>query len=192
MARDTYGQSFFGEVTNRLARLLQLEGRVPVKLQEGVTPVVLVGDGTIPGMASYSGKRWMAALSFAGTVHGIAASATGPGIIIESWHLRTSNLATNVSYWWASPAVVAGWAAGLVAPTPAQVLDSGTVDIPPLSVFQGVAVGAAVQIGTLLNYPATAADIRLDFPFYLAPGCGIRIASSAASNISGWIAGRIF
>jgi hypothetical protein len=192
MARDTYGQSFFGEVTNRLARLLQLEGRVPVKLQEGVTPVVVVGDGTIPGMASYSGKRWMAGLTFASTVHGIAASATGPGIIVEQIVLRTSNLGTNVSFWWASPAVVAGWAAGLVAPTPAQVLDSPSVDIPPLSIFQGVAAGAAVQVAALLNYPATAADLRLDFPFYLAPGCGFRVASSAASNLSGFIAGRIF
>lgn len=190
MARDTYGQSFFGEITSRLARLLNLEGQVPIKLQEGVSPVVLVGDGTIPGMAGFKGKRWMANPQ-GSTAIGIAATVGGDGIIVDGWHLRDTNAATVISYWWASPTVVAGWGAGLVAPTPAQVLDSANVDVPPLQIFQGIVAGAAVQVGSLQNYPATAQDIRLEFPFYLAPGCGFRIASTVG-NLNGLIFGRQF
>ena len=191
MARDTYGQSFFGEITNRLSRLLRLEGRIPVKLQEGVTPVVVVGDGLAPGMASFSGRRW-AVNPQSSTVIAVAASSGGEGVIVDGWHLRDTNAATVISYWWAPPAAVSGWGAGLVAPTPAQVLDSPAVDIPPLQVFQGVLSASCVQIASLPNYPATAADIKMEgFSFYLAPGCGLRIASTVG-NLAGIIYGRVF
>lgn len=77
-----------------------------------------------------------------------------------------------------------------MAPTPARVLDSQQADVPPLGIHQGI-VAPAAQIGSLQNYPATAQDIRWDFSFYLAPGCGIRIASSVG-NLNGVIFGRVF
>lgn len=54
----TYGRSFFGEATTRLARFLGLEGEIPVGLEEKIRPVMIVGDATLPGYTSFRGRRW--------------------------------------------------------------------------------------------------------------------------------------
>lgn len=54
----TYGKGFLGEATIRLARLLGIDGQIPLKLGETITPVVLVGDGTLPGYGAQELRRW--------------------------------------------------------------------------------------------------------------------------------------
>lgn len=56
---NRYGRSYFNEATGRLARLLGLDGEIPIELGKTITPVVSVGDGTAPGMGLVRGRRWM-------------------------------------------------------------------------------------------------------------------------------------
>lgn len=185
----TYPKSYFGEITNRLAQLLGLDGRIPVKLSDTVTPVVIVGDGTIPGMAARSGKRWMARLQFNGTsTCSVVATAGQSGIIVDGWMVNTALLATTLSLRYMTQAEVIAAAASLIAPTPAQVMDSPSTDIPPLQIY---AAAGALDVGTILNIPNTSGQIfRQDFSFYLSPGVGFGFVMSAGVG-SGTVWGRI-
>lgn len=191
MARDTYGQSFFGEITNRLSRLLNLEGQIPVKLQEGVMPVVVVGDGTLPGMSSFKGRRWMAQLQANGTgTCTIAATAGGEGIIVEGALIRTGTLAATVTFRYLNAAQVTAIVGTLISPTPARTLDAPADDVPPLQIYGGT---GGTTIGQILNVSATSADMPLYIPggFFLSPGCGFGINFSAGVP-SGYFYGRVF
>lgn len=67
----TYGRSFFGDVTARLQRLLQLDGLIPIELGKSITPVAVVADGTLPGYGDQKLRR------FGGSCQLAAPAATG-------------------------------------------------------------------------------------------------------------------
>lgn len=99
---SSFGRSFFGDVTARIQRLLDLEGIIPVDLGKVVTPVVVVADGTLPGYGDQKLRR------FGGSCQLAAPAATGglgftcehgPGVIITAAQFTsTGNCSFSLSY----------------------------------------------------------------------------------------------
>jgi len=79
-------RGFLGEAALRLSRLLQLDGLVTPQFDTGerITPVVLVGDATIPGMGATRGRRFMVNLrAGAGANAALRMAADAEPIILE-------------------------------------------------------------------------------------------------------------
>jgi len=55
------GRSDLGDVESRIRRILALEGLVPVDWNGNIVPVMIVGDGTLPGFGTARLRRWQLA-----------------------------------------------------------------------------------------------------------------------------------
>lgn len=89
----SYGRGFFGEATTRLARILGIAGAIPIKLTEGVSPVIILADGTLPGYGGQSLRRWQGFT----TVTGVAVSTS---YVIRA----TSDVIITRFNWWTNNA----------------------------------------------------------------------------------------
>lgn len=58
MADRKFGAGFLGELGTRLQRLLNFDGEPGATFSAQAIPVLIVGDGTMPGYANQSGRRW--------------------------------------------------------------------------------------------------------------------------------------
>lgn len=68
-------QSYLGDAESRLSRALRLLGATDPRYQRGehILPVVLIGDGTLPGYGVGAGRRFLAGLVTNGTIAAISA-----------------------------------------------------------------------------------------------------------------------
>jgi hypothetical protein len=54
----SYGSSFLGELSTRLARLLKFDGSIDASFNSEALPVIVVGDATAPGYGDQSLRRF--------------------------------------------------------------------------------------------------------------------------------------
>jgi len=181
----TYGRSFFGAATDRLARLLKLDGTIPVKLGEIITPVVILGDGTQPGKTGLSGSRWMAscAAPIAGQTY--STPTDGEGVIIDGIMWGFPGVSGQIRIEWSTPAQVAAIAAG--API-GQLMDFNAQGSPPLLQHAALAAGTLVS---LFNQHVASTVVYQPLGFYLNPGCGIGLRAFGAATGYANILGRM-
>jgi len=86
-----YGRSDFGEAETRLRRLLSLEGLIPMDLSRSIQPVMLVGDGTLPGMSQARLRRFTVSSITTGVSTGFWLKANNEaGVVIDAIELTVS------------------------------------------------------------------------------------------------------
>lgn len=185
---DTYGRSFFGTITSRLSRLLQLEGRVPIELAATVQPVVLVGDGTLPGMNDRSGKRFVFRLNLANVTWCLRANPGEQGVIVDTVHFRTLDITTvDLAY------IASNQTTGYGYSSSGIVLDSQSgLEVPPVQLGSGAPFGGRNVFASYNLIPAATVFPVLPIGCYLSPGAQFAITSSNAGPLEGYVSGRIF
>lgn len=178
---STYGRSYFGDVTARIQRLLELEGLIPIELGKTIAPVALVADGTLPGYGDSKLRR------FGGSCQLAAPAATGglgwqcthgPGVIItQMMFSATGGCSWSLSY--QGPDQAAPWT--MASATAFMIDRSRSIEVAP------------ILSGTLANPPeppgvfwrseqqATAQAQGLNIPaFYLMQGAKLSLHISSA------------
>jgi len=138
-------QSYLGEAPNRLQRLLDLDGVLNLGLEDGIVPVVLVGDATGPGMSNFRGRRFMFQVNGIATGQNVAISpASPPGrVIVDQFELSLVGIGAAGGDRVSLYQYQAGTGAPLVptANTIAQYTDDYRGDLAPVFVA-GPAAGA--------------------------------------------------
>lgn len=189
--KETYGKSYFGEVTNRLGRLLGLDGRIPVDLAQSIQPVVLVGDGTLPGMAYRAGKRWACDIN-GGANQGmfLRADPAGQGLIVEGWQVGVTGVTGLITLDYFGATAAAALGATTVA---GAVLDSGELDRPGILTLQGNAFAGGTTVGRWPAIPINTSIPPVSQRFYLSPGTGLAWRQAGVGGIVlGTVFGRLF
>lgn len=104
MSKPSYGRSFFGNVTQRLQNVLNLEGTLPIDLGKEIVPVVVVADGTLPGYAGAKLRRFGAAQQGAAPAvsNQYYFKATEP-IIVTSVQVSASAAGTSFGLYYNGP-----------------------------------------------------------------------------------------
>lgn len=177
----TYGRSYFGDVTARIQRLLELEGIIPIELGKTVTPVAVVADGTLPGYGDTKLRR------FGGSCQLAAPAATGglgfvcthgPGVIITAMNFSaTGNCSWSLSY--QGPDQAAPWT--MASATAFMIDRSRAIEVAP--VLSGVLANPPEPPGVFWRgeQQSVAPSQGLGIPpFFLMEGSRISLHISSA------------
>jgi len=187
--------SFLGEATNRLYRALGLDGVIGVKVDDTIQPVVVVGDGMVPGMGLSRGRRFKGFLDAPG-LNTVAFISAAEDVIIERVVLTIGgNAAANILSQYMSN-VTSGSRL-----TPFCDRFATPQDSAPVLTTNGGAAVATFALGALIagrwTIPAGAAGVTnievINTPFLLAAGTTILWDTiSALGSIRGSFEGRTF
>lgn len=195
---ETFGRSDLGGAEDRLRRVLQLEGRIPIQYREAasdILPVVTVADGTMPGANIQHGRSWGFVLGGLATGTNVAmaqARADGAPIVVDSFEVSilggTAGADLIALYQYAlgvgTPVVPTG--------TVAQFTERYVGDLAPILTSTGAGAAAVTPIGTwILGQGVTRIDnlrICLDRGTVLA----WRWVASAAGTLNLTVRGRVF
>lgn len=187
--------SFLGEMATRLYRLLGLDGQVQTSVDDTIQPVVIVGDGTQPGMANYRGRRFSGFISAPGAATYAYFTPTEDVIIDRI----VANFGPNAGADTAQLLVSVGLSAG------SQLwpfVDRAALpnDLAPVRTTNGGTGAAVTDIGLfagLLNLPAAALGDSTQIvwecwktPKLVAAGTTIRIKTGTARQIYATVEGR--
>jgi len=177
----TFGRSYFGDVTARIQRLLELEGLIPIDLGKVITPVAIVADGTLPGYGDSKLRR------FGGSCQLAAPAATGglgfrcthgPGVIITAMQFSaTGGCSFSLSY--QGPDQAAPWT---MASSTCYMIDrSRSIEVAP--VLSGVLANPPEPPGVFWRseVQSLAASQALGVgPLYLMEGAKLSLHISSA------------
>jgi len=174
-----------GEIESRMRGLLTLDGLVPLGWDGNIVPVVLVGDGTLPGMGSSRLRFWTTPPNNGGVGTGFWFKATAD-LIIDEVEIVTAGGTLVGRY--LGPAE-----ADPVAITIAEAhyLDrASTNDLAPILRSALVAgAGGVLIFGVSINLPAGRYVIP-GKPWLLAKDAKFHVQSGAACSLS--VRGRLF
>lgn len=179
-------RGFLGEAALRLARLLELDGLVSPGFDTGesITPVVLVGDATDPGMGSLRNRRFMVALrAGAGVMPALrVAPDAQQGVILD--HLVISSSAPEII------AIAIHFTVSGGSTAVSTFLDrAGTAieDVPGLISTTQAALGTIIgEFNVLAGDP-----VVIPLGFMLSPGANIQFRHGA-TTVVGFVRGRSF
>lgn len=188
--------SYLGELTDRLYRLLQLDGVIRTGVADTIQPVVIVGDGTQPGMGSGRGRRFSGFLDGAAPANVAFFQATADVIIERVLLTVTGNAGAGTC----NMQVAVGGGGGGTQVWPFLDRVRSVNDRPPVvTVGGGVAAATFTAIGTSAGRWAIPAGATLvtqieavTEPFLLAEGQTVFFSNTVASNIQGIVQGRTF
>lgn len=139
LARTSYSQ-----YEERIRRLLNIVGELPVELGQTMVPTIVVGDATAPGMPQWRGRRWAYATTFtAGAAWSMAWKAQA-GVVITRFAVQATGVAMLIDLRVASASIADPYA----ITTQAGIFTERTAsnsDAPPL--LQSAAPAADVAIG---------------------------------------------
>jgi len=190
--------SFLGELTQRLYRALQLDGVVSCKVDDTVQPVVIVGDGTAPGMGSLRGRR------FKGTALGAGAAASAAffqaieDVIIDR---ITVSVGSNAGADAALLALFVNQIGGAVRFAPFMDRTLNVTDLAPVTNTGGggTAVAGFTSAGDIFSIDLLGgAGISVPFaealtaPFFLQAGNGIFLRTGTVRALKLNFEGRTF
>lgn len=180
-----------GDSEARLAKYLQLAGKLPMGLSTTVTPVVVVGDATAPGWVRDMERRFAygtaVAAGGAGNVSSYALKCLSGEVVIERHWLRAGAATGIATICWDSPANADPYAMATtgVIWTDRQLVSTeiaplttgsknGTAAAPGTIVWQGmVPSGQFVEVilpvhlvtGARIIYNMTTANTQIDVSF---------------------------
>jgi len=195
MAKGGWGQSDLGEAEDRLRSQLALEGRVPVELEgptPKIVPVMIVGDGTRPGMARSKDRRFFFGNGWTGLASGqLCTLVANEDIVIEQvvFSLAGAGTGALLQHYYAPVGAAALVGAPTVLNNP--FVDRGLGERAPVSVANGAAALPAVQgVTEVLN----GHSIVLPFEVMLLAGSqlGFRGVVASTGTFSVWGIGRTF
>lgn len=175
-----------GEVESRMRRLLGLDGLVPLGWDGNIVPVLLVGDGTLPGMSQTRLRYWTSSAQAGGVGTGYWFKAT-EDLIIDAIEFATAGGTFTTRYLGpleADPVAIAIADAHLV--DRAQTSN----ELAPLLRSAVVAgAGGALIFQSVVNLPAGLWRFP-ERPFLLAKDAKFHVQSGAACSIQ--VRGRLF
>jgi len=152
--------SFLGEASTRLQRVLDLDGVLSLGLEDGIVPVVIIGDGTGPGMSSFRGRRFMFQFNGLATGTNVALTAALPPgrCVVDQFEASFTGLGAAGGDRLSLYQYQAGTAAPLV-PTGnavAQFTDDFRGDYAPVLVGSGAGAPTVPAIGSWVFGPGTS------------------------------------
>lgn len=180
MARGNWGQSDLGEAEDRLRNQLALEGRVPVELEgpnPTIVPVIIVGDGTRPGMGRSRDRRFSIGKLWTAMPSGTTAIVQAQlDVVIDNIVIcfdddaTTSTLIVQMGYYPPNTALP-------VPPTTATnpFLDRGLGDTAPVLVGAGAAVIAAGNLMGEVDLVQQAPHLVVPLGFMLMQGASFAL-----------------
>lgn len=187
-----YGRSDFGEFEARTRRMLSLEGLIPLDLGRGITPVMLLGDATLPGFGQGRQRRFAGQVAQGGIGTGFWWKCeAAEGVIIDEVVVAiTTACVVRMRYLGVNDAdpVAITTAGGLM-------LDRATSGSEVSPLLRSAAADASATISTnqlfdsSINLPVGFHRILTE-PFYLALGAKFSVGGSQATGVS--IRGRTF
>lgn len=190
---DTGEKGFLGDAAVRLGRMLGLKGQTSPTFKYGdkLQPVLVVSDGTVPGMGQQRGRRlgWHVDQATTTAVH-IRAEVD----LVIDWleiNFRVFALAAQLDIGYKGPGDAMG--AEVLGGLPSgMTLDRALTlqELAPISYFIGGAVGTRFYRKNLL---VASDSIYYVGPFFLASGARITILPPGAGNTFGIsLFGRLF
>lgn len=190
--------SFLGEAANRLYRALGLDGPMGIKTDDTIQPVVVIQDGTQPGMGVQRGRRFGGFLAAAGAAANVAYFTALEDVIIERVFLHIEGnaaadiLNANVNIGGNVAAGTRLWpfldrAASTSDLAPVVTTNGGTT----LATFTGI-VGTLAAFGIPAGLTLVTPLPLLDRDFFLAAGQSIVISKGLVGQIRGIVQGRTF
>lgn len=188
-----YGQSYLGDLSTRLQRLLGFDGDAGASFTSQAVPVILVGDATLPGYADKNGRRFLLNSGLVPATAFFFWRATADIIITNIRYTQTLAAAGQHDWRFIDPATAPGF---IVAPG-GQFLDRAFPgERPPLEFYTNGAATAGTVIGSVVT-SATSPGIGTWHEFLAQPFCmqaGMQMGilnNGAASNPRYEIWGRL-
>lgn len=182
MADRAFGQGYLGELGARLQRLLGFDGEAGAAFTSTAVPVMLVGDGTLPGYGNMQGRRFAvpSAQIVAATTSQFFMRA-GQDLIIERVIVHRQNVAATLGYFTMAYVIAS-------EPDPAAMVARGLFLDRPIStsdrpMVTGNVYAAAAPTQTVLWQPALPANYAAhqgdwQAPFLLATGYALNFFAS--------------
>lgn len=199
--QDELERSFLGDAASRISRLLSLGGPLTplFNRRERITPVVLVGDGTEPGMAEARGLQFAGSINVAGG--GAQVPIVGFRFQVEAWVdailYRSNTAATEGSLRWAPSADAAAVTLSALAQTALGLVDRNQVlQAAPVTSFGSNAT--APPTGLILHRIIPAANVDQNYllndrPFFVPAGSVLWFTHNViAATVTATIRGRTF
>ncbi len=191
-----YGRSDFGEAEQRLRRLLDLEGLVPLDLGRVITPVMVVADATVPGF----GASRLRGFAVSGLPNNVAAQGwwfrceRREGVLIDSISVITAASATlHVRYLGPQDAdpVVLATSTGIMVDRSASGAEASPLVRNAVSDASANAAGNVLwTTGTIVpGFQGFGAQLPIP-PFFLAFGAKFSVGCGAVAQVS--VYGRTF
>ena len=198
MSGDTRtGRSDLGDVETRVRRILNLEGLVPLDWDGKILPVMVVGDGTLPGYGNRL-RRWNMA-SFGTGAAGVDRWVTCDQDVIIDRIICMPVAATLVQIFYQGPNDTTP---GAIAGRNAPMIDRAqtSAELAPIRDAQlGVAGGSKIFASDALGGTLAASQLYeiIKTPFLLCgpnvPGSdGARLRFVSGGNCNWIIEGRTF
>lgn len=194
MAKGGWGQSDLGEAEDRLRSQLSLEGRVPVELEgptPRIVPVMIVGDGTRPGMGRSRDRRFWTGVNHTNLSTGVIGLVQATqNIVIEQAVFAATGAGTGfiLQLGYYPPGATLP---GPVGPAANPFIDRGRGDLAPVNVGT-----AAAALGTVLGIvQLPSIDTRVvPIGVMIEEGAcfAVRGIAGSTGNWAMWLTGRTF
>ena len=206
MAKDdgTIERSFLGDAASRLARLLQLGGPLSPAFErrERILPVVLVGDGTLPGMADARGIQFAGSINQAGggaqpVLMGIRFSVD---CLVDDLRFRSNTAGTEMSLRWSGASDAAAVTLAALAQTALVTIDRNRAQqaAPVTSFGSNATATPGAGFGIVFRHiPLANIDIPVPLVadgrgWFMAAGSMLWIVHTVAATVTMTIRGRTF
>lgn len=177
---DSLERSFLGDAASRLSRLFSLGGPITplFNRRREVDAVVLVGDGTLPGMADTRGLQFGGSINQAGggAQNVLAGWRFGVECWVDSIRYRSNTAGTEASLRFAPPADAANVTLSALAQTALTQIDRGQqLTAAPVTSFGSNAT--APPAGFILHRIIPVANVDVEY----LPGAGVPLFVAAGS-----------
>lgn len=192
--RNGWGSSDLGEAEDRLRSQLALEGRIPVDLQgpePKIIPVVIVGDGTRPGMGRSRDRRFWTGVGHTNLASGtIALVQATQNIVIEQAVFAVTGAGTGfilqLGYY-----PVGSTLPGVVAPAANPFIDRGRGDLAPVAI--GTAAAALATTLGIIQIPSVdSLVVPMDVMIEEGATFAVRGVAGSTGNFAMWLTCRTF
>lgn len=208
MARDAHQggpveRSFLGDAATRIARLLQLGGPLSPAFErkERILPVMLVGDGTLPGMADARGIQFAGSWNQAGG--GAQPVLAGVRFQVDCWlddlRYRSNTAGTEMSLRWSGPTDAAAVTLAALAQVALVRMDRNQAQqaAPVTSFGSNATATPGAGFGTIFRHiPVANVDI---VPlvgdgrgWFMAAGSMLWVVHTIAATVTMTVRGRTF
>lgn len=194
MPKGGWGQSDLGEAEDRLRSQLALEGRVPVELEgptPKIVPVMIVGDGTRPGMGRSRDRRFWTGVGHTNLASGtIALVQATQNIVIEQAVFAVTGAGSGyilqLGYY-----PIGSTLPGPVAAAANPFIDRGRGDLAPVAI--GTAAAALTTVLGIIQVPSVdSLVVPVDVMIEEGACFAVRGVAGSTGNWAMWLTCRTF
>lgn len=137
-----------GQIEDKLRRALNLAGEVQLQFTPDATPIIIAGDATAPGSATYRGRRFSSGASFAHAGAGSVGFKAGDVLVITSIGFMNSTAGVVLTTRIADSSIADPYAM-TTADIPFTERSNSSGDVAPIT--RGAYPAAASAIGTVIS-----------------------------------------